>query len=53
MIFSGHNIGIGGNYVQGTTKELFGGARINHVLYDIFNKAIDDMDPFLTLTNEV
>jgi len=53
LICSVHNIGIGGNYVQGSTKELFGGARINHVLYDIFNKAIDDMDPFLTLTDEV
>jgi len=44
---------VGGNYVQATTKELFGGARINYILYDVFNKAIEDMDPFLTLTDEV
>ena len=51
--FESIKIFIGGNYVRATTKELFGGARINYILYDVFNKAIEDMDPFLTLTDEV
>jgi len=43
---------IAGNYANGTTKELFGGARVNYILYDLFNKSVDEIDPFKSLTDE-
>jgi hypothetical protein len=37
---------IEGKFVKETASELMGGSRINYIFYDVFNKALLDIDPF-------
>ena len=41
-----------GKFVKDTTNEYMGGSRLNHIFYEIFNRAILDVDPFDSLTDE-
>ena len=44
---------IGGRHINTNSKELVGGARMNYIINDIFNKTINLIDPFDKLTDEV
>jgi dynamin 1-like protein len=43
---------IEGKFVKETANELIGGSRINYIFYDVFNKALDKVDPFDSLSDE-
>ena len=41
-----------GRFVKETARELMGGSRINHIFYEIFNKTLNNIDPFDSLSDE-
>ena len=43
---------IEGKFVKDTAYELKGGSRLNYIFYDVFTKAISDIDPFDALTDD-
>jgi dynamin 1-like protein len=43
---------IKGKYLQKNHQELVGGARINHIFFDIFQNAINEMNPFEHITDD-
>lgn len=43
---------IDGRFVKETSTELIGGSRICYIFYDVFNKALNNVDPFDNLTDE-
>lgn len=38
--------------MKDTAYELKGGSRLNYIFYDVYVKAIQDIDPFDALTDE-
>jgi dynamin 1-like protein len=38
--------------VKETATELIGGSRISYIFYDVFTKALNNIDPFDSLTDE-
>jgi len=43
---------IEGKFVKDTSVEYMGGSRINYIFFEVFNKAILQVDPFDSLTDE-
>lgn len=43
---------IEGRFVKETARELMGGSRLNHIFYQIFNKTLNSVDPFDSLSDE-
>lgn len=43
---------VDGKFVKDTAYELKGGSRVNYIFYDVFTKAISDIDPFDVLTDD-
>lgn len=43
---------IDGKFVKDTASELKGGSRLNYIFYDVYTKAINDVDPFDVLTDD-
>lgn len=43
---------IDGKFVKDTAYELKGGSRLNYIFYDVYNKAVMNIDPFDALTDE-
>lgn len=41
-----------GKFVKDTACELKGASRINYIFYDVYSKAIKDIDPFDALTDD-
>lgn len=41
-----------GRFVKETAIELIGGSRISYIFYDVFNKSLNDVDPFDALTDD-
>ena len=35
-----------------TTSELMGGSRLSYIFYEVFNKSLNNVDPFDALTDE-
>ena len=42
-----------GKYLRSINEDLSGGARINYIFNDIFKKAINGLDPFEMLSDQV
>jgi dynamin 1-like protein len=43
---------IEGRFVKETARELMGGSRLNYIFYQIFNKTLNSVDPFDSLSDE-
>ena len=43
---------VDGKFVKDTAYELKGGSRVNYIFYDVFTKAISEIDPFDVLTDD-
>ena len=43
---------IEGKFVKETASELMGGSRLSYIFYEVFNKIMDEVDPFDALTDE-
>jgi dynamin 1-like protein len=43
---------IEGKFVKETASELIGGSRLSYIFYEVFNKALINVDPFDSLTDE-
>ncbi len=43
---------IEGKFVKETATELMGGSRLSYIFYDVYNKALNDTDPFDSLSDE-
>ena len=41
-----------GKFVKDTAYELKGGSRLNYIFYDVYTKAISDIDPFDAITDD-
>jgi len=41
-----------GRFVKDTAVELKGGSRLNYIFFEVFNQAINNIDPFDALTND-
>jgi dynamin 1-like protein len=41
-----------GRFVKDTASELKGGSRLNFIFHEVYNSAIDNIDPFDALTND-
>jgi dynamin 1-like protein len=41
-----------GRFVKETARELMGGSRLNYIFYQVFNKTLNQVDPFDSLTDE-
>jgi len=41
-----------GKFVKDTAYELKGGSRLNYIFYDVYTKAISEIDPFDALTDD-
>jgi len=41
-----------GKFVRETASELMGGSRLSHIFYEVFNKVLNEIDPFDKLTDE-
>ena len=40
-----------GKFVKETASELMGGSRLSYIFYEVFNKALNDVDPFEHLSD--
>lgn len=43
---------IEGKFVKETATELMGGSRLSHIFYEVYNKVLNEIDPFDALTDE-
>ena len=43
---------IEGRFVKETASELMGGSRLSFIFYEVFNKALNDVDPFDCLSDD-
>ena len=43
---------IDGKFVKDAASELKGGSRMNYIFYDVYTKAINEIDPFDVLTDD-
>lgn len=43
---------INGTFVKDTAYELKGGSRLNYIFYDVYVKAVCNIDPFDALTDD-
>ncbi|CDW73557.1 dynamin-1-like protein [Stylonychia lemnae] len=43
---------IEGKFVKETASELMGGSRLSYIFYEVYNKILNDIDPFDALTDE-
>jgi dynamin 1-like protein len=43
---------IEGKFVKETASELMGGSRLSYIFYEVFNKALTNVDPFDNLSDE-
>lgn len=43
---------IEGRFVKETASEFMGGSRLSHIFYEVYNKILNDVDPFDALTDE-
>jgi dynamin 1-like protein len=41
-----------GRFVKETARELMGGSRLNFIFYKVYNKTLNSVDPFDSLTDE-
>lgn len=37
---------IDGKFVKETASELMGGSRLSYIFYEVFNRSLNDVDPF-------
>jgi len=43
---------IDGKFVKETASELLGGSRLNYIFYEVYNKVLNEIDPFDALSDE-
>ena len=43
---------IEGKFVKETASELMGGSRLSYIFYEVYNKVMDEIDPFEALSDE-
>jgi dynamin 1-like protein len=43
---------IEGRFVKETASEFMGGSRLSFIFYEVFNKILNDVDPFDALSDE-
>jgi len=43
---------IEGKFVKETASELMGGSRLNYIFYEVYNKVLNEIDPFDALSDE-
>ena len=43
---------IEGRFVRETARELMGGSRLNYIFFEVFNKTLNNIDPFDALSDE-
>ena len=41
-----------GRFVKETASELMGGSRLSYIFYEVFNKSLNNVDPFDNLSDE-
>lgn len=41
-----------GKFVKETASELMGGSRLSYIFYEVFNKALNNVDPFDSLSDD-